>query len=117
MGFFGLVPTAQTSIATKTAPTNDLLHRLKCKICPLDKADHLRTPKMEPSGSEDPVVYIMGEAPGKTEDKEGLQFVGAAGELLRPNIPAKFKKRIRWNNTIRCRPSTDNRDPDKMEVE
>jgi uracil-DNA glycosylase family 4 len=117
MGFFGLVPTARTSIATKTAPTNDLLHRLKCKICPLDKADHLRTPKMEPSGSNDPVVYIMGEAPGKTEDKEGLQFVGAAGELLRPNIPAKFKKRIRWNNTIRCRPSTDNRDPDKMEVE
>jgi uracil-DNA glycosylase len=33
-------------------------------------------------GNSDAQVMIIGEAPGETEDREGLPFVGAAGQLL-----------------------------------
>src|SRR5512138_3973877 len=33
-------------------------------------------------GNPDAQVMIIGEAPGETEDREGLPFIGAAGQLL-----------------------------------
>jgi uracil-DNA glycosylase family 4 len=71
---------------------------------------------MPATGAREPLVYIMGEAPGRVEDEEGYQFVGESGDLLRPYIPAKFLKYIRWNNVLNCRPPS-NRDPDRIERE
>lgn len=85
-----------------------------CASCPLDKAD-LETPKIPPTGSDKPAVYIVGEAPGKEEDEQGEQFVGKSGQLLRRQIPEKWEKKIRWNNTIRCRPPA-NREPALLEL-
>lgn len=93
----------------------DMLHRNGCTLCPLDRA-HIYSPKMEPTGAEDPLVYMIGEAPGKTEDEQGEQFVGASGAFLRPLVPKAYQSRIRWNNTINCRPP-GNRDPDTIEIE
>lgn len=86
-----------------------------CPACPLDKA-RLEHPKMPPTGAKEPVVYILGEAPGADEDEEGEQFIGKSGQLLRSLIPPKYAKRFRWNNTIRCRPP-QNRDPEPIETE
>lgn len=87
---------------------------LSCAQCPLDRAQ-LQHPKMAPTGSAKPILYILGEAPGKNEDEEGVQFIGRSGELIRDLIPAKLEKHIRWNNTVRCRPP-GNRDPDPIEL-
>lgn len=88
---------------------------LSCAHCPLDMAQLIH-PKMPPTGSDNPVLYFIGEANGKTEDETGVQFNGESGSLIRDRVPSKWAQRIRWNNTIRCRPP-QNRDPAPIEVE
>jgi DNA polymerase I-like protein with 3'-5' exonuclease and polymerase domains/uracil-DNA glycosylase len=83
--------------------SDDLLHKLGCRACPLHKEEkRLKSPKMPATGSDTPLIYIIGEAPGAEEDREGVQFVGKSGDLLRPKIPRHLRKKIRWNNTINC---------------
>mgnify|MGYP000530192013 CR=1 FL=1 len=91
------------------------LHHLECRACPLNNADVVH-PKMEATGSTKPLVYIIGEGPGAEEDREGVQFVGRTGKVLRFRIPKKWLKHIRWNNCIRTRPP-DNRIPSPIEIE
>lgn len=86
----------------------ETLHRMECKVCPLNKIAGNLHPHMEPTGSEKPVVYMLGEAPGKDEDKQGKQFVGESGQLLRTRIPKDWLPHLRWNNTIRCFPGSVN---------
>lgn len=89
-----------------------LLHKLGCKACPLDQSDT----KVAPTGSDKPLVYILGEASGRTEVEEGEQFVGESGQLLRSNIPRAFRSRVRFNNTIESHPPA-NRTPEPIEIE
>jgi uracil-DNA glycosylase family 4 len=107
---------AKSTGSKKQLPV-ELLHKQGCNVCPLNKAQ-LISPKMEPTGASQKkcVVYILGEAPGADEDQNGEQFVGKSGQLLRSNLPRAWSSRIRWNNTIRCRPP-NNRDPHPVEVE
>lgn len=97
-------------------PSLELIHRLECKVCPLNKIEGNRNPHMLPTGSNKPDVYIIGEAPGATEDKLNEQFVGASGKILRDKIPTKWLKRIRFNNVVRTRP-IDNETPQYLEIE
>lgn len=115
MGFFATHSENASVVPVKGKPTDDLVHHLECRICPLNKA-RLEHPKMLPTGSDTPIIYIIGEAPGQTEDEEGIQFVGKSGDFLRPQIPRRLRDKIRWSNIIRCHPE-DNRDPDRLEVE
>lgn len=95
----------------------ELMHKLTCKACPRNKDNKLVNPKMVPTGTAAKgKVYILGEAPGETEDNQGRQFVGKSGQLLRDQIPRKWEKHIRWNNSIRCRPPK-NRNPLPQEIE
>jgi uracil-DNA glycosylase family 4 len=50
------------------------------------------------------------------EDREGRQFVGPSGQFLRPFFPGRLRAKVRWNNSLNCRPP-NNRDPDKTELE
>lgn len=70
---------------------------------------------MLPTGSKTPLVYFLGEAPGKTEDEKGKQFVGASGKVVRFRIPQEWDEHIRWSNSARCRPP-DNRTPTDVEL-
>ena len=87
---------------------------LSCTTCPLNEAQ-LFHPKMLPTGSPSPLVYILGEAPGQQEDEDGEQFVGMAGVTLREAIPEEWEEYIRWNNVLRCRPP-NNREPATLEI-
>lgn len=119
MGFFfngSRSEVRKPEAASKRIPI-DLLNSMGCKACPLDKEGSLRHPKMPPSGSKRPSIYILGEAPGETEDREGEPFVGDSGKLLRAQIPGRYLNReVRISNTIRCRPP-DNRTPESQEIE
>jgi len=60
----------------------------------------------------------MGEAPGADEDRQGLPFVGRAGQLLTDIIVKAMKLRredVYILNTIKCRPP-GNRTPLPQEV-
>lgn len=56
---------------------------------------------MDPAGTTRPLIYVLGEAPGETEDKRGVPFVGAAAQVLKVRIPEKYLSKIRWNNCVR----------------
>lgn len=70
-------------------------------------------------GSGDPNARLMfiGEGPGAQEDRQGLPFVGPAGELLTRIIEAIELERenVYIANIVKCRPPR-NRDPKPEEV-
>ncbi len=65
-----------------------------------------------------PTVVFMGEAPGADEDKQGVPFVGRAGQLLTKIIEAMQLKRdeVYILNALKCRPP-QNRTPVPEEIE
>ena len=68
-------------------------------------------------GSPNAKYFLLGEAPGKDEDAQGVPFVGAAGRRL-DQLLALAKIDINdcyLSNVIRCRPPK-NRDPRKKEI-
>jgi len=99
---------------SRDMPTH-ILHKLGCLACPLNLVELLH-PKIKASGALEPIVFMLGEAPGEEEDKQGKQFVGDSGQLLREHIPKRWFPMIRWDNTLRCRPE-NNRNPDPVETE
>lgn len=70
-------------------------------------------------GSGDPAADLMfvGEGPGAEEDRQGLPFVGPAGELLTKIIQAidLGREQVYIANVVKCRPP-GNRDPQPDEV-
>ena len=71
-------------------------------------------------GSGSPVADLMfvGEAPGFHEDKQGVPFVGAAGQLLNKLLGGVGLQRedVWICNVLKCRPP-GNRDPQPEEIE
>lgn len=63
-------------------------------------------------GSADAEIVFIGEAPGKSEDKDGVPFVGAAGKFLNEMLGLINLKRedIYITNIVKYRPP-NNRDP------
>ncbi len=69
------------------------------------------------SGNPDAELMLIGEGPGAQEDRQGLPFVGPAGELLTKIIGAIGLERdaVYIANVVKCRPP-HNRDPESDEV-
>jgi uracil-DNA glycosylase family 4 len=88
-----------------------------CKKCPELVAYRTRT--VFGDGCLNPKVCFFGEAPGADEDKQGIPFVGRAGQLLDKIIEASQLRRpedVYILNSLRCRPP-NNRTPAPEEVE
>jgi uracil-DNA glycosylase family 4 len=70
------------------------------------------------AGNADADLMFIGEAPGATEDKLGLPFVGAAGKLLEQllNEIGIARADVFIANVLKCRPP-GNRDPEPGEIE
>ncbi len=69
------------------------------------------------SGDADADLMFIGEGPGAEEDRQGLPFVGAAGQLLTRIIAAigLTREQVYIANVVKCRPP-GNRDPQPDEV-
>lgn len=74
-----------------------------CEKCNLCKE---ATKQCFPSGSDHPLIYIVGEAPGKEEDEAGVPFVGRSGQLLREALRTVgiSEDQFRLFNIVRCIP-------------
>lgn len=94
---------------------------LGCEACGLYK--HVKSPRMPYTGYGKLKTLIMGEAPGGTEDEQGKQFVGQAGDILRDILKGYgyFLDRDFWKtNALACRPTDkrgNNRTPTKRELQ
>jgi uracil-DNA glycosylase family 4 len=69
------------------------------------------------SGNSNADLMFIGEGPGAEEDRQGLPFVGRAGELLTRIIEAidLTRDEVYIANIVKCRPP-GNRDPQPDEV-
>ena len=87
-----------------------------CQRCKLAKLGR----KQIVFGTGDPNAALMfiGEGPGADEDKQGLPFVGRAGQLLNNMIAAMGLKReqVYIANIVKCRPP-GNRTPERDECD
>lgn len=83
----------------------------KCRLC------EERTQTVFGQGSPTARLVFVGEGPGFEEDKEGLAFVGAAGQLLTKMINAMGTSRedVFICNVVKCRPP-QNRTPQADEI-
>jgi len=83
---------------------------LKNNICP-DLARQAKNLVMG-DGNIDADIVLIGEAPGKNEDEQGLPFVGAAGNFLNEMLATvgMVRSDIYITNIVKYRPP-NNRDP------
>ncbi len=90
---------------------NDIYNQCKiCKKCDLAKT---RGNIVFGQGVATAPVMLIGEAPGKNEDEQGLPFVGRSGKLLDSlleSVGLSREKNVYICNTVKCRPP-ENRDP------
>jgi uracil-DNA glycosylase family 4 len=70
------------------------------------------------AGNADADLMFIGEAPGASEDEQGLPFVGRAGKLLGQLLEEIGLQRedVFIANTLKCRPP-GNRDPQPIEID
>lgn len=68
-------------------------------------------------GDSNADVMLVGEAPGRSEDKKGVPFVGSAGQLLNALLnKAGLEREGLWiTNLVKCRPPR-NREPYEEET-
>ena len=87
---------------------------LACTKCPLAAG---RIQVVFGVGSRDADLVFVGEGPGAEEDKQGIPFVGRAGQLLTRLIEGIEMTRddVYICNVVKCRPP-GNRDPLPAEI-
>lgn len=86
-----------------------------CARCPLHKG---RTKTVPGQGNPRPEILFIGEGPGEEEDRQGLAFVGAAGQLLTRLIKRMgfSREEVFIANIVKCRPP-NNRKPWPEEIQ
>ena len=101
--------------STATASMKELEAQVKtCQLCRLSKT---RTQSVPGQGNTRTEVMFIGEGPGYHEDKQGLPFVGAAGQFLNEllGIAGLARDTTYITNVVKCRPP-NNRDPMPDEI-
>ena len=86
---------------------------LRCKL------GETRTNLVFGVGNPDANLVIVGEAPGASEDAEGVPFVGRAGQMLTKmieNVIEIPRQEVYICNILKCRPP-GNRDPEPDEID
>jgi DNA polymerase len=85
-----------------------------CTKCPLYET---RTKAVFGAGNADADLMFVGEAPGAEEDKQGLPFVGRAGQLLNQLLEeiGLSREDVFICNVLKSRPP-NNRDPQPGEI-
>ncbi len=85
-----------------------------CTKCPLHET---RTKAVFGAGNADADLIFIGEAPGAEEDRQGLPFVGRAGQLLNQLLEeiGLSREDVFIANVLKSRPP-GNRDPQPSEI-
>ena len=83
--------------------------------CPMTRIN-----RVNGQGGEPCDIMLIGEAPGKTEDKKGVPFCGKSGSELTHLYLAKCaqidRKNVYVTNLVKCRTNDKDRDPTEKEI-
>lgn len=87
----------------------------RCNSCPLHMGIRNKVPGQ---GNQDARLMLIGEGPGSEEDRQGLAFVGPAGQLLTRMLAAinLTREEVYIANVVKCRPP-NNRVPTREEAD
>src|ERR1700719_2158351 len=114
-------PVTSVGLESSAAERREALKELfvqtrACERCPELAAT--RKTVVFGSGNADAQLMFVGEAPGASEDEQGLPFVGRAGKLLDQLLAEIELERgdVFVCNVLKCRPP-GNRDPLPVEIE
>lgn len=106
----------------QAVPDGDSAERLaalaeRASTCTLCRLSEGRKSVVFGTGDPNADLMFIGEGPGAEEDRQGLPFVGPAGELLNKIIAAVGMRReqVYIANIVKCRPP-QNRDPEADEA-
>lgn len=91
--------------------------RKQVKTCQRCELSQTRQNTVFGVGNTQADLVIIGEAPGAAEDKEGVPFVGRAGQLLDEMLLSigLARESVFITNILKCHPPS-NRDPHEQEV-
>ena len=107
-------------ITPAAAPATETLERIQADLgeCTRCKLHQGRTTVVFGAGNPSADLMFVGEAPGRDEDRQGIPFVGRAGQLLTKIIASIGLDRddVYIANVIKCRPP-DNRNPELDEIQ
>jgi uracil-DNA glycosylase len=112
----GSTPPPKPAAERREALKEVLAQARSCTRCP-ELAATRRTVVFG-AGNADAELMFVGEAPGASEDEQGLPFVGRAGKLLSRLLEEIGLEREQTFicNVLKCRPPR-NRDPQPIEIE
>lgn len=100
-------PAAPPPAAAQTAATPVLAEiAVRVAACQKCRLGQSRTRTVPGQGTAHPEIMFVGEGPGEDEDRQGLAFVGRAGQLLtRMIIRMGFTRdQVFIANIVKCRP-------------
>lgn len=110
---------ARTAPANPIAPA-ETLDELREQVEGCTRCDlcETRTNIVFGDGNPHARILVVGEAPGKNEDLQGVPFVGAAGKFLNELLEdaGLAREDIFIANVLKCRPPA-NRNPQPYEIE
>ena len=107
-------PTARAPVSQDADAWSQLQANVRaCTLCGLHRG---RTQTVFGVGRRDASLFVIGEAPGADEDRQGEPFVGRAGQLLYAMLRSIGLPRaeVYIANILKCRPP-NNRDPEPSE--
>jgi uracil-DNA glycosylase family 4 len=109
-------PSEQSAAARREALKEVLAQARSCTRC--TELAATRKTVVFGAGNANAELMFIGEAPGASEDEQGVPFVGRAGKLLEKLLEEIDIKRadVFIGNTLMCRPP-GNRDPLPVELE
>jgi DNA polymerase len=86
-----------------------------CTKCSLSKGRTMAVPGVGPDGAS---IMLLGEAPGRMEDRTGRPFVGPAGRMLDKALSEAGLRReeVFITSVVKCRPP-ENREPERDEID
>ena len=112
------VEVAQPNVLSGTVQDSEAWSELQAKVraCTLCGLHRGRTQTVFGVGRRDATLFVIGEAPGADEDRQGEPFVGRAGQLLNAMLRSIGLPRteVFIANILKCRPP-NNRDPEQSE--
>jgi DNA polymerase len=110
---------APSLVASDAIAADDVWSDLaaKVRVCTRCALHRGRTQTVFGVGRRDARLFVIGEAPGADEDRQGEPFVGRAGQLLNAMLRAIGLPRseVYIANILKCRPP-NNRDPQPDEA-